>query len=160
MSAPQLTEKFTKAFDYARVLHAADVRKETDIPYLAHVMAVSSIVLENGGTEDQAIGALLHDAGEDHGGRTRIADIRAKFGDTVADIVEACSDDLPADGEAKRRWHDRKNEYIEQLRREPEAIVLVSAADKLHNARAILTDYRRIEEALWKRFNAGREGTL
>ena len=137
-----------------------EVRKGTKIPYLAHLLAVSSIVLENGGTEDQAIGARLHDAGEDHGGRARIADIRSKFGDTVADIVEACSDDLPGDGEAKRPWHDRKHEYIERLRSESPELVLVSAADKLHNARSILTDYLRISEALWSRFNAGRDDTL
>ena len=87
MSVTQLTEKFTKAFDYARVLHASDVRKGTEIPYLAHLIAVASIVLENGGSEDQAVAALLHDAGEDHGGRARIDDIRARFGDTVANIV-------------------------------------------------------------------------
>ncbi|HUP71829.1 MAG TPA: HD domain-containing protein [Acidimicrobiales bacterium] len=84
MPVTQLTEKFTKAFDYARVLHASDVRKDTKIPHLAHVIAVSSIVLEHGGTEDQAIAALLHDAGEDHGGHERIAEIRAEFGDIVA----------------------------------------------------------------------------
>ena len=160
MSVTQLTERFTKAFDYARVLHASDVRKGTEIPYLAHLIAVASIVLENGGTEDQAVAALLHDAGEDHGGRARIDDIRAQFGDTVADVVEACSDDLPADGAAKRAWRVRKDEYIQRLKHEPEEMVLVSAADKLHNARAILSDYRDIGEELWSRFNAGRDGTL
>ena len=160
MSVTQLTEKFTKAFDYARQLHASDVRKGTEIPYLAHVIAVASIVLENGGTEDQAIAALLHDAGEDHGGHARIDDIRGKFGNTVADIVAACSDDLPAEGATKRPWKERKQEYIKRLKDEPLDIVLVSAADKLHNARAILTDYRQIGDKLWPRFNAGRKGTL
>ena len=159
-SVTKLTERFSRAVDYARVLHAPDVRKGTTIPYLAHVIAVSSIVLENGGSEDQAIAALLHDAGEDHGGHARIDDIRKEFGDTVARIVEACSDDLPAVGEAKRPWFDRKTEYIERLKHEDEDIVLVSAADKLHNVRAILSDYRRIGEKLWARFNTGRDGTL
>jgi (p)ppGpp synthase/HD superfamily hydrolase len=160
MPLTKLTEKFTKAFDYARVLHASDVRKGTKIPYLAHLIAVASIVIENGGTEDQAIAALLHDAGEDHGGHARIDDIRAQFGNTVANIVEACSDDLPADGAPKRPWRVRKDEYIERLKHEPLEIVLVSAADKLHNARAILSDYREIGEKLWPRFNAGRDATL
>jgi (p)ppGpp synthase/HD superfamily hydrolase len=162
MPVTQLTATYTKAVDYARVLHASDVRKGTEIPYLAHVIAVSSIVLENGGTEDQAIAALLHDAGEDHGGHARIAEIRAEFGDTVADIVAACSDDLPADRAAKRPWLVRKTEYIDRLRVEPEEMVLVSAADKLHNARAILTDHRHLEAELWCRFNkdAGRSGSL
>ncbi|MEO5841608.1 MAG: HD domain-containing protein [Acidimicrobiales bacterium] len=162
MPVTQLTEKYTEAFDYARVLHAPDVRKGTEIPYFAHVIAVSAIVLEHGGSEDQAIAALLHDAGEDHGGHARVADIRAKFGDAVADIVEACSDDLPADGETKRPWRLRKDAYIARLkdRDEDEAIVLVSAADKLHNARAVASDYRQVGDKLWSRFNASRDDTL
>ncbi|MEO8697938.1 MAG: NADAR domain-containing protein [Acidimicrobiales bacterium] len=159
---PQLTAKFTKGVDYARVLHAADVRKGTTIPYLSHVLAVASIVLEHGGTEDQAIAALLHDAGEDHGGELRIAAIRAEFGDVVADIVEACSDDLPTDRNAKRDWWFRKTDYIDRLGTEPLAAVLVSAADKLHNARALVSDHRVLGPRLWERFNrdAGRGGTL
>ena len=160
IAVTQLTERFTHAVDYARVLHAADVRKATTIPYFAHVMAVAAIVLEHGGSEDQAIAALLHDAGEDHGGAARVADISAEFGDVVADIVAACSDDLPTKGQTKRLWSDRKSEYIARLQTEPLDIVLVSAADKLHNARAILTDYRNIGEMLWTRFNASREQTL
>ncbi|MEO5838237.1 MAG: NADAR domain-containing protein, partial [Acidimicrobiales bacterium] len=158
----QLTAKFTKGVDYARVLHAADVRKGTTIPYLSHVLAVASIVLEHGGTEDQAIASLLHDTGEDHGGKRRIEAIRAEFGDPVADIVEACSDDLPADRNAKRGWWFRKTDYIDRLRSEPLEAVLVSAADKLHNARALLSDHRVLGKDLWSRFNpdAGRGGTL
>jgi len=162
MPVTQLTAKYTRALDYARVLHASDIRKGTEIPYLAHVIAVSSIVLENGGSEDEAIAALLHDAGEDHGGHARIEAIRAEFGDIVAGIVEACSDDLPADRAVKRPWLERKTEYIHRLGHEPEAMVLVSAADKLHNARASLTDHRHLGAKLWDKFNkdAGRSGTL
>ena len=160
MAVTQLTERFTKAVDYARVLHASDVRKETTIPYFAHVMAVAAIVLEHGGTEDQAIAALLHDAGEDHGGKPRIAAIRAEFGAAVANIVEGCSDDLPAAGEKKGPWQERKTAYIARLKTEPLDIVLVSAADKLHNARAVLADYRILGEPLWSRFNASRDETL
>lgn len=160
MSVTQLTERFTEAVDYARVLHAPDVRKGTTIPYFAHVMAVAAIVLEHGGSEDQAIAALLHDAGEDHGGADRIADIRATFGDAVADCVAACSDDLPDEGAIKRPWSQRKTEYLARVKEEPLDIVLVSAADKLHNARSILSDYRSLGEKLWLRFNASREQTL
>ena len=162
MSETQLTARFTKALDYARVLHASDIRKGTTIPYLAHVIASASIVLEHGGTEDQAIAALLHDAGEDHGGHRRIEAIRAEFGDTVADIVKACSDDLPAAGTAKRGWLERKTEYIDHLEKASIEAVLVSAADKLHNARAIASDHRQLGADLWPRFNkdAGRGGTL
>src|SRR5438477_2738953 len=165
MSVTQLTAKFTKGLDYARVLHAADVRKGTTIPYLAHLVAVASIVLENGGTEDQAIAALLHDAGEDHGGELRIEAIRAEFGDGVADIVRACSDDLPTDRKKKRGWWARKTEYLARLSDEPIDVVRVSAADKLHNARAILSDHRQLDtdgQDLWSKFNedAGRGGTL
>jgi (p)ppGpp synthase/HD superfamily hydrolase len=139
--APQLTERFTKAVDYARTLHAADIRKGTAIPYLSHVLSVAALVLEHGGSEDHAIAALLHDLGEDHGGREQIEAIRAEFGDLVADIVEACSDDLPAAGEEKRAWRERKEAYIAHLRSASADAVLVSAADKLHNARALVADY-------------------
>lgn len=144
------------------MLHASDIRKGTTIPYLAHVIAAASIVLDHGGTEDQAIAALLHDAGEDHGGHGRIEAIRAEFGDTVADIVRACSDDLPPAGTAKRGWLERKTEYIDHLEAAPLEAVLVSAADKLHNARAIVSDHRQLGADLWKRFykDAGRDGTL
>ena len=162
MSVTQLTARFTKGLDYARVLHASDVRKGTTIPYVAHVMAVASIVLEYGGSEDQAIAALLHDAGEDHGRELRIAAIGAEFGEGVADIVSACSDDLPTDRNAKRGWWVRKTEYIDRLSTEPIGAVLVSAADKLHNARALVSDHRQLGKDLWDRFNkdAGRGGVL
>jgi (p)ppGpp synthase/HD superfamily hydrolase len=157
-----LTERFVRAIDTARALHATDVRKGTRVPYVAHLLAVSAIVLEHGGGEDQAIAALLHDAAEDHGGRARIDAIRAEFGDAVAVIVEACSDSLVANPSSKRPWWDRKIEYLDHLASAPEEAALVSAADKLHNARAILADYRALGDELWARFNpeAGREGSL
>ena len=158
----QLTRKFGRALDYARILHGADIRKGTSIPYLAHPMAVASIVLEHGGSEDQTIAALLHDAGEDHGGRRRIAAIRSEFGPVVADIVESCSDDLPAQRHEKLDWRTRKIKYLGHLATVGAPTALVSAADKLHNARAILADHRVVGDELWKRFNpdAGRPGTL
>lgn len=158
----QLTTRFTAAVDLARNLHAADVRKASTVPYLSHLLAVAAIVLEHGGSEDQAIAGLLHDAAEDHGGQTRIDSIRAQFGDAVADIVAACSDSLVDEDTAKAPWWDRKVAYLDQLSVEPVEAALVSAADKLHNSRAILADYRQVGDALWGRFNvdAGRIGSL
>jgi (p)ppGpp synthase/HD superfamily hydrolase len=157
-----LTDRFARAVDTARALHATDVRKATGIPYIAHLLAVSAIVLEHGGSEDQAIAALLHDAAEDHGGRARIAAIRAEYGDAVAGIVEACSDSLVDDASRKRPWWDRKIGYLDHLATAPEEAALVSAADKLHNARSILVDYRAAGDEVWTKFNpdAGREGSL
>lgn len=157
-----LTQRFDDAVAYARTLHADDVRKGTTVPYLAHLLGVSSLVLEHGGDEDQAIAALLHDAAEDHGGRARLADIAARFGTRVAAIVEACSDSLVADRHHKAPWWPRKAAYLRALATEPPDALLVTAADKLHNARALVADHRRDGDALWARFNpdAGRRGQL
>lgn len=161
---PVLTARYTAALDYARVLHAGDVRKGTSIPYLSHLMSVSALVLEHGGTEDQAIAALLHDAAEDHGGEKMLEALHAEFGPNVADIVRACSDSLVEDRSAKAPWVERKRAYLAHLadgEHTPDVVVLVSASDKLHNARAIVADHRRHGEALWTRFNpsAGRAGS-
>lgn len=146
----------------ARRVHCEDLRKGTTIPYLAHLLSVSALVLEHGGTEDQAIAALLHDAAEDHGGQQIVDEIRAEFGDGVADIVVACSDSLTVDPKAKAAWWPRKVAYLDHLADASDASLLVSAADNLHNARSILTDYRSYGDVLWDRFNkdAGRAGSL
>jgi len=153
-----LTTRFEQALQYAIIVHTGQVRKGTQIPYISHLLAVTSIVLEHGATEDEAIGALLHDAGEDAGGEARIADIAARFGDAVAAIVRGCSDTTTAS--PKPPWRQRKEAYIAHLHEATAAIILVSAADKLHNARAILHDYHTIGDAVWQRFNAGKAGTL
>jgi (p)ppGpp synthase/HD superfamily hydrolase len=160
--ATVLTKRYTDAVEYARKVHDGDTRKGTAIPYLAHVLAVSALVLEAGGTEDQAIAALLHDTAEDHGGQTVLDEIGTQFGQHVADLVEACSDSLTADPNAKEDWWTRKVRYLQRLSDESPEVALVSCADKVHNARAILSDYHRLGEELWSRFNpaAGREGTL
>jgi len=152
-----LTPRFEQALHYATLVHAGQLRKETEIPYVAHLLGVASIALEYGGNEDEAIGALLHDAGEDAGGDGRIADIRQRFGHAVADIVQGCTDAVTM---PKPPWKARKEEYIAHVVSASASVRLVSAADKLHNARSILRDYRRIGEALWSRFNGGKEGTL
>jgi len=118
---------------------------------------VSALVLEDGGDEDQAIGALLHDAVEDQGGRPRLEDIRMRFGPAVADIVEGCTD---ADTIPKPEWVDRKRRYVKHIREAPPEVRRVSLADKIHNARAILGDFRKDGDALWSRFNRGKHGTL
>lgn len=152
----QLESKIVEAIEYAAAIHVG-YRKGTDIPVMSHLLAVLAIVLEHGGDEDEAVAAVLHDAGEDAGGQARIDDIRAKFGDRVADIVLGCSDTLV---EPKPAWRSRKEAYIAHLPEVDPSALLVSAADKLHNLRAIEQDYRQLGDDLWTRFKGGKEGTL
>ncbi len=156
-----LTPRFVDALAHAFELHQEQFRKQTEIPYISHLMSVSALVLEDGGDEDEAIAALLHDAAEDQGGTPVLETIRGKFGDAVARIVEACSDSMTENPTEKAPWVDRKRTYLAHLKAETRIGVLrVSAADKLHNARAVLSDYRDVREELWRRFNGGRDGTL
>jgi (p)ppGpp synthase/HD superfamily hydrolase len=149
--------KLAEAISYAAAAHAGQVRKGSSIPYLSHLLAVTAIVLEHGGDEDTAIAALLHDVVEDAGGQPRLEDVRARFGDSVAAVVAGCTD---ADTVPKPPWRGRKEAYIARLSKEPPAVQLVSAADKLHNARSLLSDHYEIGAALWDRFSGGRDGTL
>jgi (p)ppGpp synthase/HD superfamily hydrolase len=150
-------ERFDRALLYASRLHRDQTRKGTGIPYITHLLAVASIVGENGGTEDEVISALLHDAPEDQGGEATLEDIRARFGDEVAEIVDGCTDTYEY---PKPPWRERKERYLAHLASAPDSVRLVSSADKLHNARAVLSDYRELGEDLWARFNGGKEGTL
>ena len=134
-----LTGRYDEAFRYAHELHSNQKRKGTSIPYISHLMIVSALVIENGGTEDQAIGALLHDAAEDQGGRETLEEIRNRFGDEVAEIVSDCTDSWT---EEKPDWQPRKEVYLATLPAKPSRSLLVSLADKTHNAEAILFDYR------------------
>ena len=152
-----LSPRVDQALHYAVLIHAGQQRKGTDIPYLAHILGVASIALEYGANEDEVIGALLHDAGEDAGGRGRIEDIRHRFGDAVADIVDGCTDAVVV---PKPEWRKRKEDYIAHILTASPSVRLVSASDKLHNARAILRDYRKHGEKLWSRFAGGKEGSL
>ena len=151
-----LTKRFDEAFQFAHELHRAQPRKGTAIPYISHLMSVAALVLEHGGTEDQAIAGLLHDAPEDQGGEATLAAIRARFGNTVADIVADCTD---AWIDPKPPWRERKETYIERLPHKRRESLLVSLADKTHNAEAILWDYRSDGDDLWLKFNGGAEGT-
>ena len=158
--AAPLGERFERALVMAHRLHARQRRKGTDIPYISHLLAVCALVLEAGGTEDEAIGALLHDTAEDQGGAAVLAEIERAFGRLVADIVRGCSDHVEGDGGARPPWRERKERYVRHLAQAPAATLIVSLADKTHNAGAILEDYGRIGEALWERFTGGREGVL
>lgn len=163
-----LTDRFSRAVDYARIAHAAQVRKGSDIPYIYHLLGVASLVIEFGGSEDQAIAGLLHDTLEDCGAAHEAA-IRVEFGDAVADIVKDCTDGTAegkashTDAEAKRRdWIERKLAYLAHLKTAPDQTLLVSACDKLHNARAIVQDLENpdVGTRVFDRFTGGREGTL
>lgn len=151
-----LTDRYVTAVSYASALHGTDVRKGTDVTYLCHLLGVSSLVLEAGGSEDEAIAGLLHDAVEDAGGLPRLTDVRARFGDTVAEIVLACSDSTDQAWKESVDYWERKQAYLNHLEDEdtdPRA-VLVSIADKVHNARATVTDLERSGAQVLGKFNA------
>lgn len=151
------TARFREALVYAAELHEQQTRKASDVPYVAHLLGVTSIALEHGADEDEAIAALLHDAVEDQGGQATADEIRHRFGDRVVEIVLGCTD---ADTIPKPPWRARKEAYIAHIEHASPSVWLVAAADKLCNARSILADYRRLGDAVWSRFNGGKDGTL
>jgi (p)ppGpp synthase/HD superfamily hydrolase len=161
MSSPRpagkLGPRFNEAFLFAAKKHASQTRKKTDVPYISHLMSVAGLVLEAGGGEDEGVAALLHDVVEDCGGQPVLEEVRRRFGDRVANIVEGCTDAYTI---PKPPWKQRKLDYLEVLRRAGDDIRLVSAADKLHNVRTILADYRKEGDSVWERFSGRREGTL
>lgn len=152
-----LSERFTNALIFATQLHAKQTRKGGKIPYIAHLLGVASIALENGANEDEVIAALLHDAIEDQGGAATREEIRRRFGDTVTEIVDGCTE---IDGIPKPPWRHRKEAYIAHIPTASASVRLVSACDKLHNVRSILNDYRLLGDAVWNRFKGGKDGTL
>lgn len=155
--ASQLSNRFDEAFLYAHEAHRNQLRKKTNRPYISHLMGVASLVLQYGGDEEQAIAALLHDVVEDCGGAPRLMEIREKFGERVARIVDGCTD---SDQDPKPPWLERKQRYLERVRGEPEEVLLVSAADKLYNMREILMDLREYGPGVWERFKGKRDGSL
>jgi (p)ppGpp synthase/HD superfamily hydrolase len=157
LAAVPLGPRFLRAFAFAAEKHAGQTRKASSIPYIAHLMGVASLVLEFGGDEDMAIAALLHDVVEDCGGAPMLKEVRRRFGARVATIVDGCTDSFTI---PKPPWRERKEGYIRHLKNALPDTRLVSAADKLNNVRSILADYREVREAIWERFNGGREGTL
>jgi (p)ppGpp synthase/HD superfamily hydrolase len=156
-----LTKRFDEALAFAHRVHRDDTRKGTAIPYVAHLLSVCGTVLVDGGDEDEAIAALLHDTLEDHADTISREEIAARFGARVLALVEVCTD-TPADyrGGPKPPWRERKTGYLEHLRHAAAADLRISVADKLDNARAVLADFRELGDALWSRFNAGREDQL
>jgi (p)ppGpp synthase/HD superfamily hydrolase len=152
VTAPLLGRRFADAMVYAWKVHRDQRRKGTAVPYVAHLLGVASLVLGDGGDEDEAIGALLHDAAEDQGGRGRLADIEGRFGVRVALIVEGCSDSLE---EPKPPWRGRKDYFLRVLLEAPPEVVRVALADKLYNCRSIVADVGAGGAMAWGRFKAG-----
>ena len=152
--------RFASALIYANQVHQGQHRKGTGIPYMAHILGVAAIALEYGASEDEAVGALLHDAAEDGGGEARLAEIRARFGDAVGDIVFGCSDSLVEHPEDKLPWRERKEGYLAHVEGASTSVCLVSAADKLHNVRSISRDLRMHGDEVWERFQGKRDGSL
>jgi tetratricopeptide (TPR) repeat protein len=155
--ADAFSERFEDALSFAAATHRHQVRKGSGIPYVGHLLGVSSLVIEDGGSENEAIAALLHDAVEDQGGAPMLAEIRSRFGDEVAMIVEACSDTLET---PKPPWRARKEAYLAHLDGQPDSVLRVSLADKLFNTRAILRDYLVVGDEVWDRFKFGRDEQL
>ena len=160
-----LTPRFSRAVDYARQIHVG-YRKGSTVPYMAHLLGVASLVMGESGhvpfpvTEEMVIAALLHDAVEDEGGLPRLRDIEQNFGPDVERIVKGCTDSFEVDSNQKQSWETRKRSYIERLPKESQDTLLVSAADKLYNARSLLEDYRNMGGEVWKRFKRGRREQL
>jgi (p)ppGpp synthase/HD superfamily hydrolase len=152
-----LTDRFEAALAFAAQIHQGHSRKSGQVPYLSHLLSVAALVLEDGGGEDEAIAALLHDAIEDQGHRTDLADLRRRFGGRVAEIVDACSD---TDQHPKPPWRGRKEAFIDRMRTAQVDVLRVACADKLHNARSTLADLRLEGRSAWDKFGAGRDEQL
>jgi (p)ppGpp synthase/HD superfamily hydrolase len=153
----QLSPLFEQALVYATQAHCNQTRKQTGIPYIAHILGVTAIAMEYGADETEAIGALLHDTVEDCGGADRLKDIKARFGEKVAKIVEGCTD---TDETPKPPWLERKKQYLAHLARTDAPTRLVSASDKLHNIRAIVANLRTDGPEVFERFKGKKDGTL
>ena len=146
-------KRFADALAFAVEVHAGDVRKGTGVPYVSHLLAVASLVLDDGGSEDEAIAALLHDTAEDHGGEEMLDRIEQRFGARVREIVAACSDSLLPEGALKEEWRPRKERYLRAMEHKDGGTLRVALADKVHNAQAIVADYRLHGDELWQRFS-------
>ncbi len=157
MAHTLLTDRFERALVLAHRLHANQMRKGSGIPYIAHLLSVTALVLEDGGSEDESIAALLHDAIEDQGGQAIRDEIQIRFCDRVAAIVEGCTD---SDTVPKPPWKERKLRYLENLQSASPEVVRVSLADKLHNARSLLRDWRKFGSSIWQQFNSDPEQRL
>jgi (p)ppGpp synthase/HD superfamily hydrolase len=151
-------ERVGEAVRHAAELHGTQQRKGSDVPYLAHLLSVAALVLEDGGDEDQMIAGLLHDAAEDRGGEPTLVEIEHRFGPRVARMVRVCSDSIAGDPEAKAPWEERKRQAIAQLADAPDEVLVVVAADKLHNLRSTIADFAVRGDDVWTIFKTGRDG--
>jgi (p)ppGpp synthase/HD superfamily hydrolase len=156
----QLSIQYYRAFEYANQWHRDQARKSTTLPYILHPMGVASLVLEAGGDEEQAIAALLHDVPEDCGGEIRLTEILEMFGPRVEAMVRGCSDSLVAEKDDKAPWRERKQAHIDHVATADMDTLIVTAADKAHNGRAIATDLQTIGDKVWDRFNASRDDII
>ena len=155
------TPRFLDTLSYAVTVHGTDPLKGTSLPYVAHLLGVCALVMRDGGTEDEAVAALLHDTLEDHPEVVRPDDIAKRFGPEVLAIVQACTDTQPSyKGGTKTPWKERKLAYLQHIRRPDSPGRRVALADKLDNVRSMLADYRTVGEGLWARFNAGKQDQL
>ncbi|MEM7555295.1 MAG: HD domain-containing protein [Cyanobacteria bacterium P01_A01_bin.84] len=157
MNQTILTDKFETALVYATRLHANQTRKMSGVPYISHLLSVTALILEAGGTENEAIAGLLHDAVEDQGGSQTREEIRKIFGSEVVTIIDGCTE---WDTYPKPPWEERKRKYLENLSHANTSLRRVSLADKLHNARSLLADWQKFGDEIWTRFNGGKEKTL
>lgn len=153
-----LSNRLTEAFAMAVARHRHQAKNGTTVPYMTHLLAVAALVGESGGSEDEMIAALLHDAVEDGGGRQLLAEIQDKFGRPVAEIVEGCTEEFPGSGKAP--WLERKQAYLTRLAGAPLTVLRVTCADKLHNAQTLSRDLKAQGPAMFERFKGDREGTL
>jgi (p)ppGpp synthase/HD superfamily hydrolase len=153
----RLGVRFDEALALASSLHRSQTRKASGVPYMAHLLGVASLVLEEGGSEDMAIAALLHDAAEDQGGEETLAVIVAAFGAAVARWVRQASDTFVR---PKPEWELRKRHHLAEIPMADREARLIMLADKVHNARSILADYARVGPVLWGRFSVPRERTI
>lgn len=161
VDSEEISPRLYQALELAFQLHGHDARKQSAVPYLAHLLAVCALVQQDGGDEDEAIAALLHDALEDKPQQISRQEILSLFGAHVLAIIETATDTPPDyQGGTKPPWRGRKENYLAHVRRSNPALLRVTIADKLDNARAILADYRRLGESVWERFNAGEDDQL
>ena len=161
MTPPTLGLKFMDALMLAVRVHDGQLRKGTEVPYVSHLLSVCALVLEDGGSKDEAIAALVHDTPEDCPDDVTASDLARRFGTGVADLVVACTDTPPGYcGGPKGEWHERKSAYVQRLRAETYPHCRIALADKPHNTRAIVVDHRRVGDEVWERFNATKEDEL
>lgn len=152
-----LSRKFEHALTFANQVHAEQKRKDSGAPYFAHVIGVAALVLEDGGSEEEAIAALLHDTAEDQGGQAMLDEIAERFGDKISRIVSECSDTLVI---PKPPWRERKEAHIKKLRMAHPETIRIMLADKVYNSRNLLRGLQQRGEQVWGNFKGGRDGTL